>query len=98
MRQLTRKIVSLQPRTHCSVMQVILVRTMKRIKRKKRRKKNGVAVGVGVEVKVVAEAKAEAEVGVGVGVGVGVEVGVEVIAAADPRAVEKVQAEPLSKT
>lgn len=91
MRQLTRKIASLQPRTLCSVMQVTLVRTTKKIKRRKGRKKNGVAVGVGAGVKVVAEAKVEVEAGVGVEVGV--------IAAADPRAVEKVQAtEPLSKT
>jgi len=94
MRRLTRKITSLQLRMHCSVMQVTLVRTTKRIKRKKKKKKNGVAVGAGVEAKVVAEAKAEVEVGVGAEV----EVGVGVIAAADPRVVEKVQViELLSK-
>ena len=87
MRQLTKKIVSLQLRTHYLVMQVTLVRTMKRIKRK-RKKKNGVAVEVGVEVeaKVAAEAKAEVEVGVGV------------TAAAGQRVVEKVQVDLLSKT
>lgn len=93
MRQLTRKIASLQPRTHCSVMRVTLVRMMKKIRRKKGNKKNGVAVEVGVEAKVVAGAKAEAEVEAEAGVGV------EVIAVADLRVVVKVQAiEPLSKT
>lgn len=88
MRQLTRKIASLQPRTLCSVMQVTLVRTTKKIKKRKGRKKKGVAVGVEAGAKVVAEAKVEAEVGVEVGV-----------IAAHPRAVAKVQAtEPLSKT
>ena len=93
MRQLTRKIVSLQLRTHYLVMQVTLVQTMKRIKRK-RKKKNEVAVGVEVEAKVAAEAKAEAEVEVEVEVGVGV----GVTAAADPRVVEKVQVDLLLKT
>lgn len=90
MRQLTRKIASLQPRTRCLVMRVTLVQMTRRIKRKSRKKKNGVAVGAGVEAKVVAGVKAGAEVGAGVGVGV--------TAAADPRVVGKVQViELLSK-
>lgn len=90
MKQPTKRIASLQLRTRCSVMRVTLVRTTRKIKRR-RKKKNGVAVGAGAEARVVVEAEAE----------VGVEVGVEVeaTAAADPKAVERVQAiEPLSRT
>lgn len=90
MKQPTKRIASLQLRTRCSVMRVTLVRTTRKIKRR-RKKKNGVAVGAGAEARVVVEAEAE----------VGVEVGVEVeaTAAADPKAVERVQAiKPLSRT
>lgn len=92
MKQPTKRIASLQLRTRYSVMRVTLVRTTKKIKRR-RRKKNGVAVGAGAEARVVVEAKAEAEVGAEVGVEV------EATAAADPKAVERVQAiKPLSRT
>lgn len=92
MKQPTKRIALLQLRTRYSVMRVTLVRTTRKIRRR-RKKKNGVAVGAGAEARVVVEAKAEAEVGVEVGVEV------EATAAADPKAVERVQAiKPLSRT
>lgn len=92
MKQPTKRIASLQLRTRYSVMRVTLVRTTRKIRRRRKRK-NGVAVGAGAEARVVVEAKAEAEVGVEVGVEV------EATAAADPKAVERVQAiKPLSRT